>query len=91
MGSVRQLKAFCKVGKVCFKEMNASEPLRKHRFDASSFWMYLVVYGVIICFVCIMIDFFRKLLFSFIRVEKIIEYMSLKWNMLLEKAMIRIS
>lgn len=30
MGSERQLKAFCKVGKVCVKELNASEPL--------SFW-----------------------------------------------------
>lgn len=60
-------------------------------FDASSFWIYLIVYGVIICFVCIMIDFFRKLLFCFIKVEKIIEYISIKWNMLLKKAMIRIS
>ena len=30
MGSERQLKVFRKVGKVCVKEMNASEPL--------SFW-----------------------------------------------------
>jgi hypothetical protein len=31
MGSERQLKVFRKVGKVCVKEMNASEPLMKHR------------------------------------------------------------
>ena len=31
MGSKRQLKVFRKVGKVCVKEMNASEPLMKHR------------------------------------------------------------
>ena len=32
MGGERQLKAFRKVGKVCVKEMNASEPLMKHRY-----------------------------------------------------------
>ena len=31
MGGERQLKAFRKVGKVYVKEMNASEPLMKHR------------------------------------------------------------
>ena len=31
MSSEQQLKAFRKVGKVCVKEMNASEPLMKHR------------------------------------------------------------
>ena len=30
MGSERQLKVFRKVGKVCVKEMNKSEPLMKH-------------------------------------------------------------
>ena len=30
MGSERQLKVFRKVGKVCVKEMNTSEPLMKH-------------------------------------------------------------
>lgn len=32
-GSERQMKAFCKVGKVRDKEMNASESLKKHHYQ----------------------------------------------------------